>query len=431
MFITSLRPIVMCLFTSAAFASWQSPDDPPSISWNSIGERMEFEAKEHDFCGSVLVVRNGEIAFQKSYGMANREKSIANNNDTIYAVGSTPIDFTKASILLLVDRGKVALEDPITKYFQNVPDDKQSITVQHLMSGRSGLLDFHDVPGDENPDHTWIDRDEAVKRIFAQKLLFEPGSKRQHSHSAWGLLAAIVEIASGKSYPEFTRENIYEPLGMKDTGFFGESYPESRVAVGYGFRKSSDPNSPPHWGQTSWLVMGSGGQVSTLGDMFRFVTGTQAGELHSAEITERFYKGGGTYANGDMFGFEFIYSDGPDSMVFLISNAIDSREQRKKFDQLGRELISLVRSESGPKFSLGIAMQINADAVMIDRITPGSAAERDGLQNGDKIISAGGQPLGEEPMSILGPYLQSGKAIEFEIQRDGRTRKITVKPNPR
>lgn len=83
--------------------------------------------------------------------------------DTILAIGSTPIDFTKAGILLLAERGKLSLDDPITKYFDKVPDEKKAITLKHLMTGRSGLQDFHDVPEDRDPDHGWIDRAEAVK----------------------------------------------------------------------------------------------------------------------------------------------------------------------------------------------------------------------------------------------------------------------------
>ena len=168
----------------------------------------------------------------------------------------------------------------------------KSITIRHLMTGRSGLPDFHDIPSDDNPDHTWIDRDEAVKRIFAQKLLFAPGEGPRHSHSAWGMLAAIIEVVSGQSYPQFTKERLFEPAGMKDTGFFGDQIPEDRIAVGYGFKKSSEPNSPPNWGKTSWLVMGSGGQVSTLSDMLRWETIMKSGEILSPE-SKKLYLGGG------------------------------------------------------------------------------------------------------------------------------------------
>ena len=126
---------------------------------------------------------------------------------------------------------------------------------------------------------------------------------------------------------------------MKDTGFFGEALPEHRVAVGYGFQQSSDPNSPPNWGRTSWLVMGSGGQTSTLRDIARWEIAIRRGKLLSPESTKLYLaSSSGVASDGDMFGFEFMHSKNPDAMFLLISNAIDSRDKRARFDQLGRAL---------------------------------------------------------------------------------------------
>ena len=131
-------------------------DDPPPVTWDTLDARMNWEAK-HGYSGVVLVARDGKVAFHKAYGLANRDKKIAMRPDTILAIGSTPIDFTKAGILLLAQRGKLKLSDPITKYFENVPADKRPITIQQLMSGRSGLQDFHDLPTDRDPNHS-LDR---------------------------------------------------------------------------------------------------------------------------------------------------------------------------------------------------------------------------------------------------------------------------------
>src|SRR4029078_1111199 len=173
----------------------QSDNDPPPVSWATLEQRVSWEA-EHGFSGVILVARNGKVVLHKAYGSANREKQIARRPHTILAIGSTPIDFTKAGILWLAERGKLSLDDPITKFFDKVPEDKTAMTLRHLMTGRSGLPHFHDVKTDRDPDHPWIDRDEAERRILAQKLLFAPGTGRRHSHSGYGLLAAVIEIVS-------------------------------------------------------------------------------------------------------------------------------------------------------------------------------------------------------------------------------------------
>jgi CubicO group peptidase (beta-lactamase class C family) len=392
---------------------------------------MDWEA-QHGFSGVVLITHDGKSVVHKAYGLANREKNIPIRLDTIFGVGSTPIDFTKAGILLLAERGKLALSDPITKYFNDVPEDKQSITIQYLMTGRSGLLDFHDIPSDKDKDHSWIDRNEAVKRILSQKLLFAPGSKRQHSHSAWGLLAAILEIVSKQSYQDFTREHLFKPAGMVDTGFFGEPYSEQRMAIGYGPRKDGEINAPPYWGQTSWLVMGSGGQVSTTMDMWRWLQAIYGGKILSPQSI-RLYAGPGQgmLIGGDVYGFQILYAGDNRSMMVLISNnggPIRNAQLRK----LGQALTTLVTGRQLPKFVLGIEMDVQGDGIVkILNVIPGGAAERHGLHRGDLILKIGGKSVGDEPSALLAPYLQTGNAIEFEIERDGKRQTLSVTPAPR
>lgn len=92
------------------------------------------------------------------------------------------------------------------------------MTIAGILAGRSGLPDFHDTADDWDPDLAWIDRETAVRRIMAQPL-FEPGTDRAHSHSAYVLLAAILERATGRGYAGLARSEILNPLGMDRTGF--------------------------------------------------------------------------------------------------------------------------------------------------------------------------------------------------------------------
>ncbi len=183
-----------------------APPDVPPIEWDSLSQRLEGEAQA-GFSGTVLVVRGGKIVLHRGYGLAQRERGIPNTTETIYAIGSVPIDFTRAAVLKLEEMGRLLTSDPIGKFLPAVPEDKRSITLDQLMSGRSGLPDFHQFQGvDVDPDLSWIDRETATRRIMGQTLLFSPGKGRAHSHSAWVLLAAIVEIASGQPYGEFLKQ---------------------------------------------------------------------------------------------------------------------------------------------------------------------------------------------------------------------------------
>src|SRR5262249_40528900 len=123
-------------FILGAQTKMQPKDSGPAMTWQSLETRVQSEVDD-GFVGVGLVARDGKIVLHKAFGVANREKRIAMRPDSILAIGSTPIDFTKAGILLLAEKGKLSLSDPITKFFDNVPEDKRPITVRHLMTGRS------------------------------------------------------------------------------------------------------------------------------------------------------------------------------------------------------------------------------------------------------------------------------------------------------
>lgn len=403
----------------------------PNRNWDDLVEYCDAFG-ESGFSGAILVVRDGEPFYQRTFGMANREKEIPNANDTVFAIGSAPIDFTHAGILLLRDREKLKLDDPITKFFEKVPEDKQSITIQHLMTGQSGLPDFHDIPSDPNPDHFWIDREEAVRRIMAQDLLFEPGTSEKHSHSAWGLLAAIIEVVSEQTYPEFTTSELFKPAGMTSTGFFGDPQFEDRQAIGYGLRKSSDPNSPANWGPTSWLVMGSGGQVSTLNDMWRWSQALKSGKILSEESEADYWSShDGVSADGDMFGFEFMHSHDPNQLFMVISNAVDSQSSRREFSQFAEGLHRIVtpRNVRG-RYSLGVLLGVTDEGrIEITELVSGGAAEQSGLKSGDVLTSVNGTELDENVGDVLQKLLQSGEPMTFEVIRaNGSTESVKVTP---
>jgi len=293
-----------------------------TITWNSLEQSLKDEEKK-GFAGAVLVVRDGDVVLHDGYGMANRERGTPNTRDTIFAIGSTPIDFTKAAILKLEEMGRLQTSDPITKFLANVPDDKKTITIDHLMTGRSGLANFHHVPGqDEDYDLTWIDRATAIERMLGKELLFPPGEGEAHSHSAWGLLAAIVEIVSGQSYEEFLQQCFFTPAGMTHTGLYQATprFDENELAVGYGLQKVGKINSPRYWGKTSWLVKGSGGMVSNPGNLYQWVQAIRTGKTLSAKAAEKYWSGG-VLAGGNDRGFFCLYTEGPGNMVFLCANA--------------------------------------------------------------------------------------------------------------
>lgn len=288
------------------------------------------DSLEHMGMAGLLYIRDeGEAIINRPFGMANPDLNIPNKQSTIFGIGSRPIDFTVAGILLLNKQGKLSLSDPITKFFDKVPDDRQGMTIQHLMNGESGLPDFFETEEDWNPDLAWIDRETAEQRMLSIPLLFEPGMGQQHSHAAFVMLAAIIEHVTGQEYYSFIRTYFLDPAGMGRTGEYGETRGLSLedFAVGGGPEKIGLPNIPPNWGKTSWLVKGSGGMYSTLADLRKFYEYVRSEEVFD-EDQRNYFQNLSVNVDGSMRGFElFSISDpGADTEVYLfINNLVDRR----------------------------------------------------------------------------------------------------------
>jgi CubicO group peptidase (beta-lactamase class C family) len=337
--------LIVGLSLQAARTTEQSKVDIPPLHWDTLEQDLEAVARA-GFSGTVLVVHGGKIVLHQGYGAANREQGLPNTTQTIFAIGSVPIDFTRAAILKLAALGKLQLTDPITRFLGGVPPDKSTITIEQLMTGRSGLPDFHHIPGvDADPDLAWIDRPTAISRILNQKLLFAPGQDEAHSHSAWVLLAAIVEIVSGQPYGAFLRQHFFSPAGMTRTGNHEDlaGFADDQFAVGYEGQSAGRLNIPKYWGRTSWLVMGSGGMASTPHDLYLWLQAIRQGKTLSAPYAAKYWTGG-VLAGGDDRGFFCLYTEGPDDLMIMCSNAHSRRGD--VVSEVGRRLVELVK---GPR----------------------------------------------------------------------------------
>jgi CubicO group peptidase (beta-lactamase class C family) len=317
----------------------QTPERRVVITRNTIHAVVD-SMETIGMAGLLYVRKNGEEIISRPFGYANPELKIDNNEETIFGVGSRPIDFTVAAVLLLHQKGELSLNDPITEYYDHVPEDRRNMTIQHLMTGQSGFPDFIETEEDWNPDLAWIDRGTFEARMLNIPLLFEPGTDRQHSHAAFGLIAAIIERVSGQSYYSFIREYFLDPAGMNRTGEYGEHRNLSLedFAAGGGPQRIGLPNIPPNWGPTSWLVKGSGGMYSTLEDLQKFYQYVRSGPVFDEDQRDYFMRETASL-DGSMRGFElFSYSNpNQDTEIYLfVNNLVDRRGFRRIFLGLER-----------------------------------------------------------------------------------------------
>ena len=170
---------------------------------------------------AVAIIKNGQVLFKKGYGIANLEYDIPVSTATIFDVASVSKQFTGLAISILVQDGKLNLDEDIKRYLPDIPNYGQKVTVRQLLHHTSGIRDCFDalvVAGWRwNDVFSFQDVMKMVK--YQKELNFKPGTQFSYCNTEYNLLQAIVEKVSGKTYPEWTDERIFKPLGMDQSRF--------------------------------------------------------------------------------------------------------------------------------------------------------------------------------------------------------------------
>src|ERR1700704_1575372 len=195
------------------------------------------------FMGTVLLAQDGKILLDKGYGFANLEWEIPNTPTTKFRLGSVTKQFTAASILLLEERGKLKVEDPVKKYMPDAPAAWDKITIFHVLTHTSGIPSLTSFPDFESHEAQAMTPDKLVEWFRDKPLEFEPGTKWNYSNSGYILLGYLIEKISGQSYSEFIQQNIFGPLGMKDSGYDSNAAIIPHRASGYAPGKDGPVNA--------------------------------------------------------------------------------------------------------------------------------------------------------------------------------------------
>jgi CubicO group peptidase (beta-lactamase class C family) len=245
---------------------------------------VQSHVADHTFMGTVLVARGGEVLFSKGYGSADLEWDVPNAPNTKFRLGSVTKQFTAASILLLEERGKLSVNDPVKKYMPDAPAAWDNITIKHLLTHTSGIPNFTGFPDYPKLEPFTTTTAQLVARFRDKPLDFAPGEKFSYSNSGFVLLTYILEKIAGVPYEKFVQENIFTPLGMKDSGVDSNSSVIRHRASGYVFSKDHFENA----GFINMTVpQGAGALYSTTEDLFKWEQGLFGGKLLSAASLEK------------------------------------------------------------------------------------------------------------------------------------------------
>lgn len=257
---------LLCLLFVSSVPAQNSAAAPPSAQQIAakVDEYMNAAMRVNRFSGSTLVARNGQPVVSRGYGMANIELNVPNTPQTVFRLGSVTKQFTGMAIVLLQERGKLSVSDPICKYLSDCPQAWQPITIRNLLTHTAGIPNYTEFPDFIKNAAVETTTAELTNRFRDKPLQFALGEKFAYSNSGYYLLGTIIERASGKSYADFLQENIFAPLGMKQTGYDNPVRIIKNRAAGYARTSDGFINAAPISMSTAYSA---GALYSTVEDL--------------------------------------------------------------------------------------------------------------------------------------------------------------------
>jgi CubicO group peptidase (beta-lactamase class C family) len=333
--------LLLACYSHAVLA--QAPSNDEIVA--KANEYMAVAEKIDKFSGTILVARDGKPIISKGYGMANYEWDIPNTPQTVFRLASVTKQFTSAAIMLLQERGKISTADSVCKYVSDCPAAWEPITIKHLLTHTSGIPSYTSFQG-------WMDKKstlpitpaELLAEYKAKPLESAPGEKYNYNNSAYHLLGLIIEKVSGRSYPDFLQENIFTPLGMRQSGYDLAKPLIKFRAAGY----SRDGDAPVNAAYLDMQIPYAAGSLySTTGDLLiwdqalygeKLLTEKSKAEMFTPLKSNYAYGWGvgrrfdraSTSHGGGIYGFSTYIARYPDDKVTVVvlSNVQNTASER-------------------------------------------------------------------------------------------------------
>lgn len=314
---------------------------------------------EKNFSGALLIVKGTNKALSKGYGWANREQKIPFTPGTLASIGSITKAFTAAAILKLVEKKKLALNDPLRKFFPKIPDDKAGITIHQLLTHSSGFSEFLKNDGG---DYAVIKTQVFLDRIFAEPLVFKPGSKAVYTNIGMSLLAILVEQISKMDYEAFLKKELFDPVGIRRISYAYPLLPSDTVAQGYD-HGSNWGTHQDHFKQSGngvyWNLKGNGGLEASLNDLYLWINAITQHKVLSAKTIEKMFS---PLVQEEGYGGRSFFGYG--------CNVQQSRRNTKMIDNGGSNNIYFARLVRLPQENVIFYLVTNNNDISAERVLP-------------------------------------------------------------
>jgi CubicO group peptidase (beta-lactamase class C family) len=259
---------VCLLFTCATLALSQSSID------SAVAEYVKAEMERQHIPGlALLVTRDGKVVRSEGFGLANVEVQVPVKPETIFQSGSVGKQFTATAVMMLVEAGKIGLNDPLTKYFPEAPPSWKNVTVRELLSHTGG---FGDYPKDFNFRKDWTEP-QLLKLVESIPLAYPPGTKWEYSNLGYLTLGILIHRVSGEFYGDFLRQRIFQPLGMQATRIISEVDIIPNRAAGYRLLKGELKNQ--EWVAPAMNTTADGSLYFSIVDLSKWEAALYEGKL--------------------------------------------------------------------------------------------------------------------------------------------------------
>ncbi|MGM7683223.1 serine hydrolase domain-containing protein [Cytobacillus sp. Hm23] len=249
--------------------------------------------KDTTFSGVIFLKDDKNNIFEESHGYANRSEEIANTVKTRFGIASGCKLFTSIAICQLVEKGLISFNTRLNKCLEiEFPHFDEAVTIHHLLTHSSGVPDYYNEEIIEDYEDLWKDRPMYVMNTLnsflpmfqKEKMMFTPGERFHYNNTGFILLGLIVEQQTGLSFTKYVEQNIFQPCGMRDSGYFSLDRLPKNTAIGY-----IDNDEEGTWRTNTYAIPikggADGGVFITAPDMMRFWKGLFSYELLSEECT--------------------------------------------------------------------------------------------------------------------------------------------------
>ena len=428
---------VLILFFTILFNVISNAQNTKNLT-GEIDQYMNNVAMKDGFTGTLIVTRHGKTVFEKGYGLADRETNLPNSPDIIYNLGSTGSLITEMAVMLLVDQKKLSLSDPICKYLNDCPAAWKEITIDHLLSQKSGLPSYLNRPDIEKEIGKEVSKKEMQARFASMPLEFTPGEKFNVSSTGYYLLGLIIEKVSGNSLGDFIDKNIFKPLGMKHSTL---KQKETMKNAARSYMVNGDSIHPAPFVHPS-VMFGYGNLYGTAGDLLLWENSLHSNKLLSSSSLQHIDKWTEEAGFGDkatqMFGQNFRrYFKGSwgnrmhmlrfptDSSVILLVTNNNSTKQ----DKFMRDIASMLYSTYTPPVEI---KEVSVPLSVLERYLGNYefAAGREiaiTIENGKLHLQGTGRPRRELVAVSDTRFYIKGNTVFLEFEKtDGVVNELTL-----